>query len=101
MTESFPIEPGARFEINPLYMFRWEETQDAFVLLYPEGIVKLNETAAAILERCDGQATVAEIVADLSRRFGANRAEPGDRIESGVRKFLEVSHAKGWIQRKT
>lgn len=100
MTDPFPVDPGARFEINPLFMFRWEETQDAFVLLYPEGVVKLNQTAGEILKRCDGRATVAEIIADLSRQFGANRAEPGGRIETGVRNFLEVSHAKGWIRRK-
>jgi len=27
-------------EINPLYLFRWEEPQQSHVLLYPEGIVE-------------------------------------------------------------
>lgn len=101
MTGSSAIEPGARFEINPTFLFRWEETQDAFVLLYPEGVVKLNETAAAILKRCDGEATVADIVTDLTRRFGGAESAANGTIETGVHKFLEVSHAKGWIRRKT
>lgn len=33
--------------INPLFLFRWEQTQQAYVLLYPEGVVKLNDTARA------------------------------------------------------
>ena len=41
------------------------------MLLYPEGMVKLNGSAGAILTRCDGVRTVADIVADLERTFDA------------------------------
>ena len=47
----------ARYALNPIYLFRWEATQDAHVLLYPEGIVKLNRTAGEIIELCDGRRT--------------------------------------------
>lgn len=99
MSDAFAIDSRERFEINPLFMFRWEETQGAFVLLYPEGIVKLNETAAEILKRCNGEATVVDIVRDLSQQYAAGGAGTDGRIEDSVRKFLEVSHAKGWIRR--
>jgi pyrroloquinoline quinone biosynthesis protein D len=39
------------------------------VLLYPEGAVLLNDTGAAILELCDGQHTVRQIVTILSDRY--------------------------------
>ena len=39
------------------------------ILLYPEGTVLLNDTGAAILELCDGQHSVAEIVSILSDRY--------------------------------
>ena len=39
------------------------------VLLYPEGAVLLNDTGAAILELCDGQHTVRQIVAILTDRY--------------------------------
>src|SRR5690349_15038269 len=39
------------------------------VLLYPEGAVLLNDTGKAILELVDGQRTVAQIAAELSRRY--------------------------------
>jgi pyrroloquinoline quinone biosynthesis protein D len=93
-----PSPPAAseRYALNPMYLFRWEPTQDSHVLLYPEGIVKLNQTAGDIIERCDGKRTVAELVAELQHRY------PGDddRVAEGVYKFLEVFRAKGWIRRQ-
>ncbi len=41
------------------------------VLLYPEGIVELNETAHEILSRCDGR-TLGEIVRELAEEYEAN-----------------------------
>jgi len=85
---------GDRFSINPMYLFRWEPTQDAHVLLYPEGIVKLNRTAAEIIEHCDGR-SAADIVAELQSRY------PFDaHVAEGVYKSLEVFRAKGWIRRQ-
>ena len=51
---------------------QWEQAQAAHVLLYPEGMVKLNGTAGAILTRCDGVRCLDEIVADLERTYGAS-----------------------------
>lgn len=82
--------------VNPLYLFRWEDTQQAWVLLYPEGVVKLNDSAGEILRRCDGR-TVADLVSELQGEFDAAECE----VETGVYKFLEASHAKGWIRRQT
>ena len=97
MTEPTPSAALERFAINPMFLFRWEETQQSYVLLYPEGIVKLNQTAGEIIKRCDGTRNVAELVADLQALF------PGDaeRVADGVPKFLEIFHAKGWIRRQT
>ncbi|BAL23160.1 pyrroloquinoline quinone biosynthesis peptide chaperone PqqD [Azoarcus sp. KH32C] len=95
MNETSLLTAEDRFGLNPMYLFRWEPTQDAHVLLYPEGIVKLNRTAAEIIEHCDGR-SVADIVAALQARY------PGDddRVAGGVYKFLEVFRAKGWIRRQ-
>ena len=95
MNETSLLGADDRFSLNPMYLFRWEPTQDAHVLLYPEGIVKLNRTAAEIIEHCDGRSVTA-IVAALQGRY------PGDdeRVAEGVYKFLEVFRAKGWIRRQ-
>lgn len=82
-------------ELNPNFHFRWEEPQRAHVLLYPEGIVKLSESAAAILEACTGGQSIAAGSVELAGRYGK------DNIADDVLKFLEVAHAKGWIRIKS
>ncbi len=94
MTETVPLTRDDHIEINPLYIFRWEETQDSHVLLYPEGVVKLNQTAGAILDRVNRGLSVGEAIEDLEREYVEGE------IADGVLKFLEMSHAKGWIRRR-
>jgi pyrroloquinoline quinone biosynthesis protein D len=48
---------------------RYDEVREEHVLLVPEGVVRLNPTAAAVLELCDGQRSVDEIVGALSARY--------------------------------
>ena len=53
------------------------------VLLFPEGVVELNETAHEILTRCDGR-TVSEIVQVLAEEYDADLAA----LASDVRETL-------------
>lgn len=94
MSDPTSIDMATRYSIHPTFLFRWEESQHAHVLLYPEGIVKLNETGGHILAQCDGETTVAAMIDALVTRYDAER----DAIAKGVAKFLEVAHAKGWIR---
>lgn len=48
---------GVRAGIDPL--------SDRPILLFPEGILFLNETAAAVIGHCDGNRTVADVVATI------------------------------------
>jgi coenzyme PQQ biosynthesis protein PqqD len=45
-----------------------DSTTGKSVLLYPEGVVELNETAREILSRCDGR-TVGEIIRQLVEEY--------------------------------
>lgn len=101
MSTASVFDSDTCFEINPLYMFRWEELQKAYVLLYPEGIVKLNPTAGEILKRCTGECSVGDLVADIKNRYSASDTSSAADIEQSTYKFLEVSRAKGWIRRKS
>ena len=56
-------------------------TRQKPILQLPETVVVLNGTGAAVLERCDGRRTVAEIVAELGVRYGTVPDEE-------VRRFL-------------
>lgn len=70
---------------------QWEEAQQCNVLLFPEGMVKLNDPSSEILKRCDGSRTMAEIITDLKSAF------PGADLEADVMEFLAVSQDKGWL----
>ena len=65
------VNASVRPAVGRGFRLQWEPAQEAHVLLYPEGMVKLNASAAAIMTRCDGVRTVAEIVADIEQSFGA------------------------------
>ncbi len=87
-----PLPPDSVVEIVPTLRFQWEEAQQAYVLLYPEGMVKLNESAGEILRRCDGKRTVNDIIEDLQHQF------PDAELDGDVREFIEVAREQGWIR---
>ncbi|MBL1141482.1 MAG: pyrroloquinoline quinone biosynthesis peptide chaperone PqqD [Proteobacteria bacterium] len=94
MSETITITAENIIEISPMYLFRWEEPQQAYVLLYPEGIVKVNETGAEILKLCDGINTVSEVITKLNDKYSTD-------VTESINKFLEVAHAKGWVRIKS
>ena len=94
MSETITVAAENIIEISPTYLFRWEEPQQAYVLLYPEGVVKVNETGAAILELCNGINTVTELISELNEKYNTD-------VTDSIYKFLEVAHAKGWIRIKS
>ncbi|HEY6208230.1 MAG TPA: pyrroloquinoline quinone biosynthesis peptide chaperone PqqD [Gemmatimonadales bacterium] len=77
--------------IAPKARLQRDEVRDREVLLYPEGLVALNETGSAILNLCDGTRSVAEIVQTLKQRYGA------EGIERDVTAFLDGLAAKGLV----
>lgn len=75
------------------FRLQFEPAQGCHVLLYPEGMIKLNESAGEILTLVDGQRSVATLVAELQGRFPE---VPG--IDEDILAFLEVAHAQFWIE---
>ena len=71
---------------------QWEAAQDCHVILYPEGMARLNETAAMILEQVDGKRTVAQIIGLLNQRF----PEAGG-VDDDVIDFLQAAGKQKWI----
>jgi pyrroloquinoline quinone biosynthesis protein D len=53
----------------------FDKTRDTHVLLFPEGVLVPNATAAAVLALCDGEATVEQIATRLGERFAGVRAQ--------------------------
>jgi pyrroloquinoline quinone biosynthesis protein D len=77
--------------IGPGFRLQWEPAQDCHVLLYPEGMVKLNQSGGEILKRCDGQRDVEAIVADLESAFGATG------LRGDVDAFIEIAVKQRWL----
>ncbi len=75
------------------YRFQYEPAQKGHVLLYPEGMIKLNESASLIGGLIDGQRTVAAIIDALQQQF-PDAPEVADDIEQ----FMEVARAEHWIE---
>ena len=51
------------------FRLQFEPAQGCHVLLYPEGMIKLNDSASEILQQVDGKRSVAEIIGNLHQRF--------------------------------
>lgn len=79
-------------KLRPGFRFQWEPAQNAHVLLYPEGMVRLNGSAGAVLKEVDGQRTVSDIVAILEQQF-----PDAGSLEGDVSDFLKDAEQQRWI----
>ena len=71
---------------------RWGgRSEEDRVILFPEGKINLQGTGRQVLERCDGQRTFGEIIAELQKQFG--EADPA-KIRSDISQFLEQLQRK-------
>jgi pyrroloquinoline quinone biosynthesis protein D len=86
------INPALPLTFSPLHRLQWEEAQQKYVILYPEGMVELNQSSAEILKCCDGIRTFAQIVSELEQKFAATG------LTDDITAFLEVALQNGWIK---
>ena len=92
MTETTAISLINQPRMASHYRLQWEEVQKSWVLLYPEGMVKLNATAGEIMQRLDGIKTVQTVIDDLEKQFEATDLTPD------VLDFLAIAQRQGWVQ---
>ncbi len=76
------------------HRFQWEEAQQSYVILFPEGMVKLHGGAGEVIKRLDGKATVGDIVAELKLAF-----PDAENIEKDIIGMFEMAHDKAWIRK--
>ena len=81
-------------KLNPLFRMQYEKAQGCYVLLFPEGMIKLNPSAAEILKRVDGSKTETTICQELRAAF----PDAPDDLEDDVRAFLIHAEEKKWIR---
>ncbi len=75
-----------------MHRLQWEEAQQKEVILYPEGMVELNQSSAEILKLCDGTRTLAQLITDLEAKFETTG------LTNDITVFLEDALKNGWIQ---
>jgi pyrroloquinoline quinone biosynthesis protein D len=81
------------YAVARLFRLQWEPAQDAHVLLYPEGMVKLNQSAGEILKRLDGKRTLSDVTADCEAAFNASG------LLDDVIGFIGAAREQGWVRR--
>ena len=70
---------------------QYDDVREEHLLLVPEGAVRLNETAANVLELCDGRRSLEEIAAALSERYS------GADVTDDVRELVGGMAAHGLV----
>ena len=80
-----------RPRIGAGFRLQWEPVQNCHVLLYPEGMVKLNGSAGEIMTRCDGVRTIEAITTDIERTHALNN------LTADVLAFVELAAKQRWL----
>lgn len=81
-------------KLAPFARYRWDKLREQHQLVYPEGILVLNESGAAIVQLCDGR-PMSELLAALGEKF------PADNLGEDVHDFLERLARKGLLRDAT
>ncbi len=75
------------------HRFQWEEAQQSYVILFPEGMVKLNGGAGEVLNLVDGKRTVTDIVTELKAKF-----PDAPDLDQDIIGMLELAIEKAWLR---
>jgi pyrroloquinoline quinone biosynthesis protein D len=86
------IHPDQIIQFSPMHRLQWEEAQQKYVILYPEGMVELNQSSAEILKLCDGSRNLPHIVSELEATFATSG------LTNDITNFLNVALQNGWIR---
>ena len=76
------------------HRFQWEEAQSCYVILFPEGMVKLNGGAGEVLNLLDAKRSVHDITATLQAKF-----PDAPDLDKDVIGMLEMAMDKAWIRK--
>ena len=80
-----------KINLNSHFQFQWEEKQNCYVILYPEGMVQLNQSAGEILALCDGTKDFEQINKSLCEKFEL------EDLSKDIEAFLTEAKNRDWI----
>jgi coenzyme PQQ biosynthesis protein PqqD len=81
----------ARPVLAPGTRYRWDKIRNEHQLVYPEGMIVLNEPGTAIIRLCDGR-SMDDLIAVLKEAY------PGSDPGADVREFLQQMAEKGLLR---
>jgi pyrroloquinoline quinone biosynthesis protein D len=70
---------------------RYDDVREEHLLLIPEGAVRLNPTAAQVLELCDGERSLDDIVGALATRY------EGTDVRDDVLELVDAMAQRGLV----
>ncbi len=88
--KEYIVARAGKVRLAPGRQLQKDAAGDGHILISRTGPVRLNESAAAILELCDGTRTREGIVARIVR-------SKDDSLADDVRDFLDAASRRGWI----
>jgi pyrroloquinoline quinone biosynthesis protein D len=86
MTTADPV-----LQLRAGYRLQFEQAQQAWVLLFPEGMIQLNDSAGLILQAFTTPRTAAAVIEELQSRF------PDADLRDDVLEFVAEAHAQRWL----
>ena len=105
------IEAKDIYKIAAHHRFQWEKAQDCYVILFPEGMVKLNGSAGEVLNLVNGESTVKLIIDILVKKFpmapietdveidGVKVKTVAPDVSKDIVGMIELALDKGWIEK--
>lgn len=88
------IETKDIYKIAAHHRFQWEKAQDCYVILFPEGMVKLNGGAGEVLKLVDGKNSVSSIIDELEKKFPDTPT-----LENDIVGMIEMALEKVWVEK--
>jgi pyrroloquinoline quinone biosynthesis protein D len=92
VTEPLVVDLQVCPRVAKMFKLQWEEVQKSWVLLYPEGMVKLNGSAGEIMSRLDGNTSIQTLISTLEQQFETTG------LQADVLDFLALAQGQGWVK---
>jgi pyrroloquinoline quinone biosynthesis protein D len=92
--EKLVLSPADRLRLSAGTSFHAGNDREVGWLTFAGHTVRLNETAVDILRRCNGEHTVAQLIAELTALY---EGTDENDIAAAVQAFLQLALSKGWV----
>lgn len=92
LDQSGGVSLGSLIRLSPGVRLQFEKAQSCFVLLYPEGMMKLNDESAAVLQCCKDVVKVSDLITSLVEEYD------GDDISTDVMRLIDFLVAERLVR---